>query len=67
LEEQKKVDDEKEYWKSVNESATIIQAIWRGYMVRHKLGCFSEIGYKKPRKTRKKSKKSKKNKLKKSK
>ncbi|XP_011504448.1 PREDICTED: IQ domain-containing protein D-like [Ceratosolen solmsi marchali] len=68
LEEKNRENEKIEYWKTINDWATVIQAVWRGYMVRHKLGPFAKLGYKKPKKSkRSKRSKSKKNKLKKSK
>ncbi|XP_058799313.1 dynein regulatory complex protein 9 [Phymastichus coffea] len=57
MEEQKKINDENEYWKTVNEQATIIQSIWRGYMVRHRLGPFDAIFKLAAKRKKKKSKK----------
>ncbi|XP_032452821.1 uncharacterized protein LOC103318122 isoform X1 [Nasonia vitripennis] len=60
VEEQEKIKSEMDYVDAVNSAATLIQAIWRGYMVRHELGPFfglkKKIG-KRPKKSKKKAKK----------
>ncbi|EFN80475.1 hypothetical protein EAI_08378 [Harpegnathos saltator] len=35
--EEKRLQEEARYWKKLNKAATIIQAMWKGYMVRRKL------------------------------
>lgn len=64
IEEQEKIKSEMDYWDAVNSAATLIQAVWRGYMVRHELGPFVGLKKKvgrKPKKSKKKYKKKTKN------
>ncbi|KAJ8670106.1 hypothetical protein QAD02_001365 [Eretmocerus hayati] len=63
LDEQKRIEDEIKYTAAVNRAATLIQAIWKGYMVRHRLGPYADwanIVRKKSKKSKKKGKKGKK-------
>lgn len=43
LAEQQVVKDEKYYWETVHKCATKIQALWRGYMVRHRIGRYRHV------------------------
>lgn len=43
LAEEQKVKDEEIYWETVNRVAAKIQAVWRGYMVRHRLGRYNYL------------------------
>lgn len=43
LTEQQKIRDEEIYWEDVHYAAAKIQAVWRGYMVRHRLGHYRNV------------------------
>lgn len=61
--EQKRLQEETEELNRLNQAAIIIQSMWKGYMVRHKLGKYKKLrkrlkrGKMKQRAIRKKSKK----------
>lgn len=42
--EEKRLHEEARYQEKLHKAATIIQSIWRGHMVRHKLGGFKDSG-----------------------
>jgi len=56
IDESKRLEEAKHHEK-LNKAATIIQSIWKGHMVRHRLGKYKNLPKwkkrKKPRKTRK--------------
>lgn len=37
------IADEKEYWKIVNQSAIVIQSLWKGFMVKQQLGQYQNL------------------------
>nr|XP_012231297.1 PREDICTED: IQ domain-containing protein D-like [Linepithema humile] len=61
IDESKRLEEEAKHREKLNKSATIIQSVWRGHMVRHQLGKYKNLWKRKKRKRRKKqSKKAKK-------
>lgn len=56
IEESKRLKEEAKHREKLNKAATIIQSIWRGYMVRHQLGKYKSLLKQKKRKKRKKKK-----------
>lgn len=58
IEESKRLIEEAKHREKLNKAATIIQSIWRGYVVRHQLGKYKNLWKRKKRKKpRKKMKK----------
>ncbi|KAK2578724.1 hypothetical protein KPH14_007800 [Odynerus spinipes] len=43
LAEIRRIEEEAKYQETINRAATIIQAAWRGYMVRHEVGEFKDL------------------------
>lgn len=41
--EEKRLQEETKYLEKLNKAATIIQSIWRGYVVRKKLGQYKDL------------------------
>lgn len=58
IDEEKKLQEEAKHQERLDKAATIIQSVWRGYMVRHELGKYK--GIRKRLKRRKKLRKPKK-------
>lgn len=56
IDESKRLEKEAKYREKLNKAATIIQSIWRGYMVRHKLGEYKSLRKRKKRKKLNKTK-----------